>query len=580
MKLLLHTKKLILPALLLVAGFCVSQNSLLDSLSDNFNKFSVEESRQLLKKIDTTELESYDKALWYFYSGLNYRKNDQHDLGFNDLLIAEKKFSSLDSLKEAADTNYELHILLSHQNDLEIDSKSYLNKYSEYAKSQKDTLKLARAYSRIASDYMNSDDFYNSKFYYEKTLEQLRLIKDTFRIAAVEMNVGTLYYSVKKDVDSALYFYEKTLPVFVDKQHSILISNNYNNQAKAYELKGEPKKAVLFLEKALSLVNESNKKTRLLYYDNIIRNLEKTKDYKKLISYYQKWKTLNDSINDIAQNINIADISEKYKTAELRANQAKTNTYLTIALALLALVIISAYLLQKNTRKKQLLAEQAKDLEAQKVENLLQEQELASIDAMIEGQEKERKRIAEDLHDDLGALMATINLHLENVGSENSPNALSKTKSLLAEAYDKIRNLSHVKNAGVIANEGLLVAVKNMASKISSANKIDIEVIAHGLENRLENSLELSLFRTIQELITNCIKHAEATKATIQLTQFENSLNIIVEDNGKGFDTHTIKEKGIGLNNIKKRIQHLEGTFTIDSTVGKGTTIILDIQIK
>ena len=176
--------------------------------------------------------------------------------------------------------------------------------------------------------------------------------------------------------------------------------------------------------------------------------------------------------------------------------------------------------------------------------------------------------------------MATINLHLENVGSKNSPNALDKTKTLLNEAYEKIRNMSHVKNAGVIANEGLLRAIQNMTSKISSANKIDIEVIAPELKNRLENSLELSLFRTIQELLTNIIKHAEATKATIQLTQFNESLNIIVEDNGKGLETSKIKENGIGLSNIKKRITHLDGTLSIDSTLGRGTTILIDIPLK
>lgn len=594
MKLLLHIKKLILPAFLVYAGFCVSQNSLLDSLSNNFSQLSIQKSRELLNQIDTTQLTPYNKALWYFYSGVNYREKDLHNLGFKDLLLAEKKFTLLGSLNDAADTNYEIHILLSHQNDLKLNAKPYLDKYFAHAKSQKDTLKLARAYSRIAGDFMMIKDFKKSKLYYDKAINQLQLLKDTFRIAALEMNIGTLYYSAKEDVDSALYFYRKTLPVFIKKKQHGFVSNNYNNQAEAYELNGNNDKAIIFLEKALSILDKSNKKTRLVYYENIIRNLEKLNDYQKTASYYKKYTDLKDSINDKAQNEAIAELDKKYKTAEkdkknaeLEAEKALSNTYLTIALAILALVIISAYFIQKNTRKKQLLAEQkkdlaeqAKDLEAQKVVNLLKEQELASIDAMIEGQEKERKRIAEDLHDDLGALMATINLHLENVGSENSPNALAKTKTLLGEAYEKIRNISHIKNAGVIANEGLVIAIENMASKISSAGKLDIEVIAPELENRLENSLELSLFRIIQELTANIIKHAEASKATIQLTAHEQNLNIIVQDNGKGFDTNKLDNGGIGLENIKKRIAHLEGNITIDSTLGKGTTILADIPLK
>lgn len=595
MKLLLNTKKLILPAFLIFAGFCVSQNISLDTLRNSMSKLDLEESKSFLKSIDTTVLSKYDKGLWCFYNGLNHRSDDDHDKGFRNLLRAEKLFQELDSINDAADTNYEIHILLSHQNNLDIDSKPYLDKYFDYAKSKKDTLMLAKAYSRIAADYMGRKDFSNSKLYFDKTLEQLKLIKDTFRIAAIEMNIGTLYYSVKGDADLSLYYFKKALPSFIKYKKTDYISYNYNNQARSYELKNNYKNAIKYYKKADSIpLKEYNAKTKVIFYENMAKAYDSLKDYKNAALYLNKFIQLKDSINDEAQNIAINETNKKFKTEELtndrdrleklniiiEAEKKQTDSLLIISLSILTLVIITAYLLQKNTRKKQLLAEQAKDLEAQKVENLLQEQELASIDAMIEGQEKERKRIAEDLHDDLGALMATINLHLENVGSENNPNALSKTKSLLAEAYSKIRNMSHVKNAGVIANEGLLVAVKNMASKIGSANKIDIEVIAHGLENRLENSLELSLFRTIQELITNSIKHAEATKATIQLTQFENSLNIIVEDDGKGFNVDELTQKGIGLNNIKKRIEHLEGTLTIDSTIGRGTTIVVDVPLQ
>jgi len=587
MKLLQHIKKLIFPACILLAGFCVSQNSLIDSLSNNFEELSRKESRELLNKIDTVSISNYKKAFWYFYSGLNFRQNDKHDLGFKDLLKAEKRFTALDSLKDAADTNYEIIVLLSHQNSLNINSKPFLDKYFDYAKSQKDTLNLARAYSRIATNFMHSDDFQNSKLYYDEAIKQLKQLKDTFRIAVLEMNVGTLFYSVNKNADSALYFYEKTLPIFQSYRNNYIISTNYNNQAKAYELDENNKKAVTFLEKALRILDESDKKTRLVYYDNIIRNLEKQKDYKNTALYYRKWKVLSDTINDIAQNEAISEINTKYQTAEKnkeiaeeKAKNSQKNTQLTISLAILALVIISAYLIQKNTRKKQLLAEQAKDLEAQKVTTLLQEQELSSIDAMIEGQEKERKRIAEDLHDDLGGLMATVKLHFENIETAQNEEAVQKTSALLDEAYTKIRTIAHAKNAGVIANQGLLVAVENIASKISSANTLNIEVIAHGLEDRLENSLELSLFRMIQELIANIIKHAEASNATIQLTQHEKNLNIIVEDNGIGFKHDTTKTAGIGLENIKKRIKHLNGELTIDSTPNKGTTILVDVPLS
>jgi hypothetical protein len=120
-----------------------------------------------------------------------------------------------------------------------------------------------------------------------------------------------------------------------------------------------------------------------------------------------------------------------------------------------------------------------------------------------------------------------------------------------------------------------------MAEKISSADKIQIEVIDFGLNKRLENNLEISVFRIVQELITNTIKHAEAQNTTINISQFENILNIIIEDDGKGFDINKIDLKdGMGIQSIKTRIQHLKGTFEVDSTLNKGTSIIINIPVE
>jgi len=120
-----------------------------------------------------------------------------------------------------------------------------------------------------------------------------------------------------------------------------------------------------------------------------------------------------------------------------------------------------------------------------------------------------------------------------------------------------------------------------MAKTINETNALKVTVEEFGLAERMENSLELSIFRIIQELTANIIKHAEASKANIQFTQHDDKLNIIVEDNGKGFDMSAVKrsEKGMGLGSIEKRIEHLEGSFTVDSILSKGTSILIDIPV-
>ena len=279
------------------------------------------------------------------------------------------------------------------------------------------------------------------------------------------------------------------------------------------------------------------------------------------------------------------ELETKYQTADkekqILIEQQKKKQFRNGVIAMGSILILGSLvflLIQKNTKRKQLLAIQEKELESQKVTTLLKEQELTAIDAMIEGQEKERQRIANDLHDDLGGLMATVKLHFNALKEKQSPELYDKTNKLLDKAYHKVRSVAHAKNSGVMAKKGLLKALNDMAKTVSQSNQLQVDVLDHGLDERLENSLELTIFRIVQELITNVIKHANASEATIHITKHDDSLNIMVEDNGKGFDTKRIvKKSGMGIHSIDKRIENLGGTVTIESEIKKGTTIIIDI---
>jgi signal transduction histidine kinase len=220
-------------------------------------------------------------------------------------------------------------------------------------------------------------------------------------------------------------------------------------------------------------------------------------------------------------------------------------------------------------------------IEKQKNLNLLKQQEIISINAMVEGQEKERQRIANDLHDDLGSLMANIKMHFGTFKTKDSDNLFRRTNDLIEEAYQKIRNLAHAKNSGVLARQGLYEAIKRHANSISVTKEIKINIMENGLNQRLENSLELTIFRIVQELITNTIKHAQAKELDIHLNQHENVLNIMVEDDGIGFDnTKPRKEQsGIGLSSIERRVEDLGGSVIIESQPGSGTSVIIDIPV-
>ncbi len=356
-----------------------------------------------------------------------------------------------------------------------------------------------------------------------------------------------------------------------------------------YRVRKKSEVALKYVDSAANYLDLSDT-TKYSYYINLYKskNFDQLNQNKEAFDVLKEAYRLKVLVDYDSNNKEISRLNARYQTAEKEKQileeqqKVRTNRNWLIA-ASLALIFGAgiAILLQKNTTKKRLLAEQETLLKQERVDNLLKAQELLSIDAMIEGQEKERQKVANELHDDLGSLMATIKLHFDNAKSTKKDPALQSAQKLLDDAYQKIRGMAHSKNSGVMSDQGLLPAIKKMAAVITHSNALEVKVEDFGMGERLENSLELNLFRMIQELVANTIKHAQATKVTIQLTQHEDNLNIIVEDNGKGFDRYQLKatQTGMGLTNIEKRVEHLEGSFTVDSVLGKGTSILIDLPV-
>ena len=430
---------------------------------------------------------------------------------------------------------------------------------------------------------------------YKNTLSYKFTKRDSTILLRTLSNIGVMYSEDLNMPDSALFYYNKRLNL-INNNKAFQNPNNYYNSylniGAAYNYKNDLDKALYYTLKADSIpVLENILNRKSIVKQNLAEVYGKLGNYKSAYNNFTQYHSLVDSINrrELAEGI------AKYENQELRIQNLESETKRlqsekeskqnqNIALGLggsLILGSIIAFLIFKNTKRKQKLAEQEKALESQKLATVLKEQELTTIDAMIEGQEKERQRIANDLHDDLGGLMTNVKLHFNALKDKDSPELYSKTNKLIEEAYQKVRSVAHAKNSGVIAKQGLLIAVQNMANKVSVSNKIQIDVVDHGLDDRLENRIELTLFRVIQELITNVIKHAEATEATIHLTNHEDSINIMVEDNGKGFNPSQITKtnKGMGISSIDKRITHIDGSMTIESEKNKGTTVIIDIPL-
>ncbi len=412
-----------------------------------------------------------------------------------------------------------------------------------------------------------------------------------------------IYAGFEKDHKKARKFHKKTLNT--TKSYPFMRYMTFGSYIRLSAMDAEEnnfKNALKYLDSSRNYIDHTSPlRSQLYIHRNSAKYYFELKKYDSAYQFLHKSIKIEHKLKYNQNTLKISELNVKLDTAEkekkiiqllntnlkTEANRLRNRNLLIGSISILIVGSIIVLLVYKNTKRKQRIAEQEREIEIQKTEKLLKDQELTAIDAMISGQEKERQRLANELHDNLGSTLATVKLHFQhltknrnNSKTKNIEELYTKTDHLLEEAYQKVRTIAHEKNSGVMANQGLLPAIKKFAKKASNTNTLQIEVQDYGLEERLDNGLEISIFRMIQELITNIIKHANATEVHISLTNHDSLLNIIIEDNGKGFDSKVSVEKdGMGLKTIEKRIEYLEGTFEIDSTIGKGTNIIINIPI-
>jgi signal transduction histidine kinase len=240
-------------------------------------------------------------------------------------------------------------------------------------------------------------------------------------------------------------------------------------------------------------------------------------------------------------------------------------------LALCGLVLFISYKRKQARLKAKLEAEQAR------------QKELRSK-AVIEAEEKERTRLVLDLHDGVGQILSAAKLNLSGLESKlkledpEQLTLLTNALELVNDSVKEVRAVSHNVMTDTLIRYGLIDAVREFISHISFRHQLKIDLRIVGLESRLDATIEMILYRVIQEAVSNTIKHAKANRMGIQLVRHENELTIMVEDNGVGFNTADISG-GIGLKNMLSRVEFLNGQVNFDSTPGQGTTVVIEVPV-
>ncbi len=526
-------------------------------------------------------LNNLNKGYYIFYQESDKSRAYKH---FYEALLNAENTQNIPLIKRCLMAMLEFyHYDITQSNS---DYKVYLEKYKKLISDNEDKA-IYKLYELIfyssSINGLDKDYFDNAK----KLDKIIASLPNNSKLLPKLYFEKALYHELLNEIDSSKIYYElafndsKNYPFYEYLRFSTSVKLSHIEY-----VKGNYKKALHTLESSKNYINKIDSLSDLYYlYHYKSKYLNTLGNHQEAYNLLFKAIVTSEQLNFKKNTIEVAklkvNLETEQKEKQIIIEQAQKKRFRNGMITLGSLLVLGSiifFLIQKNTKRKQLLAIQEKELASQKVTTLLKEQELTAIDAMIEGQEKERQRIANDLHDDLGGLMATVKLHFNALKDKQSPELYKKTTELLDEAYNKVRTVAHTKNSGVMAKKGLLKALNDMAKTVSASNQLQVDIFDHGLNERLENSLELTIFRIVQELITNVIKHAEATEASIHITKHEESLNIMVEDNGKGFNTKNItKKSGMGIHSIDKRIENLGGSVTIESELHKGTTVIIDI---
>lgn len=281
------------------------------------------------------------------------------------------------------------------------------------------------------------------------------------------------------------------------------------------------------------------------------------------------------------QEITRLQIEKDKQTANAKHKTALNQLFI----ASLIILLIVGLLVYLNLKKGVQLSRKEQALQHQKIIELEKDKQLLTIDAMLKGQEEERSRIAKDLHDGLGSLLSGTKLSFMNVKdtlilTPDNAALFDKSLKMLDNTIGDLRKVAQNLMPEALVKFGLHEALRDFCESIQSTTGLRVLYQHFGEERKLDSTAQIFIYRIIQELVNNVVKHAEATEVIVQLATSNDKTVITVEDNGKGFNADTLSHtKGAGMANIRYRMQYFNGTFDIVTSPGKGTSVNVELIV-
>jgi two-component system, NarL family, sensor kinase len=499
-----------------------------------------------------------------------------------------------------------LHLFDSLQNDRALGQLH--SEIAVYHKKQNDfdrffeVLMLAETHATKAGDLSNLEvinerwgtyflqrgDFENAKLHYLQVLKSRQELADSVGLGYVLAFLSECEMESGNFVQAKSYL-AKSTAIRKNLNDAQGLTINKVSFAEILAKEGNLKQATSLMEEALKEAQEIAFVDLSKYiFEKLVAVYSNMGDFRKALHAQQRAIVLKDSLFNIEKTKVIVDLQTKYETekkeqqiaiqqAEIIAQSAEIKSFRWMLLGLIGgmILLILIGLLQRN----RLLLKQQKLIEEEKVRT-----KEAQLEASIDSQEQERKRFARDLHDGFGQLISVLNLNLKSLEMDrsNREEIFENSSAVLDQMYSELKVICFNLMPETLIKQGVVDAIREFASRINRTGKVYIDVDAFGMDNRLTDIQEISIYRITQEWVNNVLKYSDAEKMTISITKDDHEVTLLIEDNGYGFDENLLKQgKGNGWRNMNSRANLIKGVLELDTNPStRGNSLILDVHLK
>jgi signal transduction histidine kinase len=554
-------------------------NNILENARINKDQKTLSKVYFLLAEYEDKQFGNYDKALEYFSRAKQYYQilGDSFQVSNTQHAISKK------------------YIKTGFYNEAESILKSLLKKpYAENYPENKSWILFELA----ELQKLKGDQYAALQF-----MDQSKAVNNFNGNTLLEAryNLGKIdSYVYFNDLDSALISAFNAFTVSNNIKNMELLSESLFYIGYINKLQKNYPNAVKYLLKSQALIPYKDYDiNRKKIYEELANSYELLSDFKSALIYKKKYTALNDSILNKARIESISNLALKYGTkekesniklleidkqyADLRNKQQRRALYFLaggLVLALIFLYFLKRFYDQRITTSN-IINLQREEINQRKIKELEDEIKIASMHSVIEGQEIERERIAKELHDSLGGLLSTIKLQIDNAKTspfDENKAVFNRAHELIDTAVEEVRTISRNLQPVSLKKLGLVAAIKDLINRFEGENTPEIYFQHYDLPPQMDKMLSLTVYRIVQELLTNSLKHAKAKEILIQINSEDDDLVLQYEDDGIGFNQYDLAKKGMGLENIRSRVNYLHGSLSFDTSPGEGLSVLIRLK--